>query len=737
MQDVEDDVTLVERDWLPVGQEPLPTGKITHLAVLRNDGISSVSLPSGEIDAEPEPSTGVYQRDTRYLSRLSFSFGGVEPVLLDAAQQGQALSAVFTNPAIRAPDGATIAAQTLFVRRRRIVSDRLLDVLTISNYSRSEESFELRVQFAADFRDIFEVRGHQRRSRAPRPSAHVDERTVVFTYDGLDKVQRRSIIRFDPAPGLLTESEASFHLVMAPRQTVMLEVEVCPEGAGPTVPYHVAANAVAQEERAWLERLTHIETDHEALNAAIRRSLLDIRALFSRLDGDRYVAAGVPWFDTLFGRDSLITGIELAPYTCEVLRSSLRLLARYQAKEDDPARDANPGKIPHELRFGELAGAGEVPFGRYYGSVDATPLFIMGAGEYYRWTRDRATIEELWPAIEAAMEWCRRALHVGVEGWLCYQRETAIGLENQGWKDSHDAVCWPDGELVEPPIGLIEVQGYLVSAFQHYAQLARILGRNGVEAAQDAAARLRARIEAEMTAPEVGYCFCIDGRGRPVPTAASNAGHMLWAGAARPDLAEVVARRLMLPDLFSGWGIRTLASTVGRYNPLSYHCGSVWPHENALIYAGMRRYGLDDEASTLGAALIQMALAFPGHRVPELLSGDARELRVVPTPYPVASRPQAWSAASVPYILSNMLGIRPGREGQVVVVRPQLPPDTHRARVRNLRCGGGSIDLAFTRHDGHISVEVENIRGDVEVVLSRNWPEEPGARNEDRGGREP
>jgi glycogen debranching enzyme len=359
-----------------------------------------------------------------------------------------------------------------------------------------------------------------------------------------------------------------------------------------------------------------------------------------------------------------------------------------------------------------------VPFGQDYGSVDVTPLFIVAAPEYFRWTGDRETTEQLWPSICRAMAWCDE--HAG-EGFLSYLRRSSHGLENQGWKDSHDAIVWPNGRLVDGPIALIEVQGYLAAAYEAFAQMAAVMQPPDKQPAPGKAARFLERVNAEFADEESGYALCLDGDGHRVPTPASNAGHMLWAGAARPDLAQKVAHRLMQPDMFSGWGIRTLSTSVAGFNPLGYHTGSVWPHDNALIIAGMRRYGFQAEAQRLGGAMLDAALNFPNYRVPELFSGDDRQFRHVPTPYPVSSRPQAWAAASVPYLLISLLGVCPGGSGHLYVSGPVLPKQLNWVRVRNLRLGDGSVDLVFQRHGDEVSVEAQNLRN-AEVVLSAAHP---------------
>ncbi len=724
-------------EWLPVGEEPHAPYNITGHTILRHNGLSALSLPNGDIDAArgDAESTGLYHRDTRYLSCLTLSFGRVAPMLLDAREVEGALSAIFTNPAIQArSDGRILPAQSLVLRRRRVVNDSLVESITVSNYSTASVSAELRVDFGADFSDIFEIRGFTRAGAPPFVETHVGEASVRFTSLGLDGRRRFSEIRFGTRPDLIDEHSATFRLALEPRQTLAIDIEVAVQDRIEGATFATLGVATAALERlrsSWLAEVTVFESDNDALDIVVRRALGDIQALWTRSGEGEYIAAGVPWFDTLFGRDSLITGIELLAWAPEALRVALRALARHQADSDDPVHDATPGKLPHELRWGELAAAGEVPFGRYYGSVDVTPLFVHAACEYYRWTGDGETIRELWPAIRRAVQWTRTHAAAGVNGFLSYSRVSARGLENQGWKDSHDGIVWPDGRRVDGPIALVEVQGYVAAALAAFANLAAVFGGANSAAAAREAAAFSERLDAAFGHEANGYVLCLDGFGAPVPTVASNAGHLLWCGAARPERAERVAARLFEPDSFSGWGIRTLASSVGRFNPLGYHTGSVWPHDNALILAGLRSYGFDDRAQLLASSLLAAAGSFTDLRVPELFSGDARDLRQVPTPYPVASRPQAWSAASVPYILSSMLGLRPGRPGQLAIVRPRLPEGVAWARLRNLRFADGSVALCFRRSGDRVAVEIESISGGIEVALAEQWPERaapPGPR---------
>ncbi|MCK9520787.1 MAG: hypothetical protein M0R74_17455, partial [Dehalococcoidia bacterium] len=405
-------------DWLPVGQEPHPVGSITHLLVLKWSEVSLVCLPTGDIDAHTEPASGLYRNDTRYLSQLRFSFGGVSPMLLDAREVEHGLSAVFCNPTILAPTGQVVAAQTLTVRRKRVLTEGLSEMLVISNYGREAVDAELRLDFDADFHDIFEVRGFQRvQERAP-VEAEVGKQSVTYRYLGGDGFERRTLVRFGRQPDRLTAKRAVFRLSLQPRELITFELNVMTERGFREYRYNEAAALVRRRQRSFLEESTQIVTDDERVNALINRSLLDLHALGGRIAGTPYIAAGSPWFDCLFGRDSLITGMELLAFRPELLAAALRILARYQATDMEPARDSEPGKIPHELRWGELANTGEVPFGRYYGSVDVTPLFIVALYAYWRWTGDEALVSELWPCVQQAYAWCVHATAQRPDGFL-------------------------------------------------------------------------------------------------------------------------------------------------------------------------------------------------------------------------------------------------------------------------------------------------------------------------------
>jgi glycogen debranching enzyme len=712
-----------QSDQLP-GLEPRPAHDISRLTVLRNEGVSLLCSAAGDFNSAQDPGAGLYHRDTRYLSRFEMLLGNSRMVMLDSQERGFWLTSTLTNPDLLDTYARVVAGQSVVIRRQSVIDGGLAVTVRITNYGKFPLAAPLQLIFGADFEDIFVIRGFARRSVKPSVSSRLGHGEVVHVYTGLDHVIRTLRMTFSEAPAQLEPGWAQFDLNLAPGESRELVVSaLIDDAAAPTHPEELVQRGV-HERRTWREALTSFESNNPRLDSLFQRCLDDLYSLRTRLGGRHFLAAGVPWFDALFGRDSVIAGIASLGLSPEILRDSLTLLAKEQATETDPGRDAEPGKIPHELRFGELANLGEVPFGRYFGSIDATPLFVLGCGEYHRWTGDLETVRSLLPAARRAIEWCLKKAHDHPLGALAYDRQSVNGLEHQGWKDSEAGICHSDGSAVSAPVALVEVQAYLAAALKAYAHLCSLAGEQpGIDTAAHLGAGLA--LLSERFVVDGKAALALDGTGQPVWTRASNAGHVLWAGACAQDDARKLAGQLMQPDMFSGWGIRTLARGVPAYNPLGYHVGSIWPHDNAMVLEGMKRYGLLDNVERLGSGLLDAMMGFPDGRVPELFSGEDRGGQQHPTPYPVASRPQAWSAASLPWTLMTMLGITPANSEFLHIVRPALPSWLGWARLRNIRFGSTTVDLFFRREHGHTSVEVERQSGPGSVVLSPNWPHPP------------
>jgi glycogen debranching enzyme len=454
--------------------------------------------------------------------------------------------------------------------------------------------------------------------------------------------------------------------------------------------------------------------------------MYDVRMLWSATtDGAGYPAAGTPWFDALFGRDSCILSMQMLAFQPQIARACLTLLAKWQGTRYDHARDEEPGKILHELRFDELTSAGELPYGPYYGSVDSTPLFVWLAGEYFAWTADEDFLRTLLPSIKRAVGWMRECGDAKGDGFLSYEKHSARGLVNQGWKDSWDAIAHADGSLATAPVALIEAQGYAYAAMSRIAPaLERVGADEFAEELRQGAATIHERFNQEFwMAPERYYAMAIDGDGHLVGSAASNAGHALWSGIVDPERSRDVVGRLMSPELFSGWGIRTLSEANPRFNPIGYHVGTVWPHDNSIAAFGLKMYGFESELNVLASAMFDAATSFEYFRLPELFGGERRMDHGPPVPYPVACRPQSWAAGAMPLIMQAVLGLYANApENRLRIANPQLPKWLNSVAVKRLRVGGGEVSLQYRRDADRTLVEVIEATGGLDVVISKTWP---------------
>jgi glycogen debranching enzyme len=512
-----------------------------------------------------------------------------------------------------------------------------------------------------------------------------------------------------------------FEYDLTPQSPAVLTVSIrCARQHRPVAPraYEVAESAaLAALERARADYAV-VETSSERFNQWLRRSAADLRMLESQTDEGAYPYAGVPWFSTPFGRDGIITALQTLWINPRIARGVLEFLSATQADHVDAAHDAQPGKILHETRSSEMARLGEVPFGRYYGSVDATPLFVILAGAYFARTADRAFLERMWPHVERALAWIDEYGDGDGDGFVEYARQSATGLIQQGWKDSHDSIFHADGSLAEPPIALCEVQAYVYEARLRAAEMADVLGNpDRAGALRAAAERLRGAFEDRFWCDaESTYAIALDGHKQRCRVRTSNAGHALFAGIAAPDRARRVADVLMSTEMFSGWGVRTLASGEPRYNPMSYHNGSIWPHDNGLIAAGLSRYGFDDLVAGPFAALFDASTSMDGYRLPELFCGFHRRSGEGPTLYPVACSPQAWASGVVFQLIQSCLRLSvdaPAR--RLSVDRALLPPFLTYLRVLNLELPFGHVDLLFEQHPLDVSMTVLRKQGDFEV----------------------
>ena len=667
---------------------------------------------------------GLFHDGTRHLSRFELLVGPGRPLLLSStiSDDNVVFSADLTNADVRL-DGAVVLphGEVHLLRSRLLHEGGYVERFRASNFAQHAIELPLTVRFDADFADIFEVRGTRRARRGERLPDEGGPHAVL-RYVGLDGLERRTRLRWSQPAAATGAGSATFLLTLDPLGVFSLELSVtCERGSErrPVRAYDEACGAARQARSALAAQSSRIVSSNDRLDRWIRRSTADLEMMLTETPEGAYPYAGIPWFSTPFGRDGLITAFELLWANPGIARGVLAFLADTQATSALDARDAQPGKILHEMRGGEMAALGEVPFGRYYGTVDATPLFVMLADAYVERTADLAFVERLWPHIVAATDWLDRWGDPDGDGFIEYARRSATGLVQQGWKDSQDSIFHADGTLAEAPIALCEVQGYAFGAWQGASRLASRRGDEATAARwQSRAERLRARFEEAFWCEDLGtYAIALDREKRPCRIRSSNAGHCLFAGLARPDRARQVAATLVADESFSGWGIRTVASHQARYNPMSYHNGSVWPHDNAIIAAGLARYGLTSAASVILDAMFSVSQAVDLHRLPELLCGFHRRGGEHPTLYPVACSPQAWAAGAVYLLVQASIGLHiDAWERRITFTRAALPESIESLQIENLQVGAATVDLLIERRLHDVAVRVLRRTGDVDVM---------------------
>jgi glycogen debranching enzyme len=666
---------------------------------------------------------GIYHEGTRFLSRLELCLDGHRPVLLSSTvkDDNAVLSVDLTNP--DGPDGDNpLERGTIhFVRTKFLWHGACYESVTVSNFGLTEHDIEVMFRFEADFADIFEVRGLRRQYRGRRLKDDIEHHRVVLSYQGLDGLIRRTRLEFSPTPTELFGSEARFGFRLQPKERRTLRLTVCcdAEQESPCLPYDGAYVNLTRGIKTARTEDCDIYTSNEQFNDWLNRSAADLHMMVTGTPVGPYPYAGVPWYSTPFGRDGLITALEFLWVNPSVCRGVLAYLAATQATDVIPEQDAEPGKILHETRRGEMAALGEIPFGRYYGTVDATPLFVMAAAAYFVRTGDLPFITSIWPNVEAALKWIDTYGDMDGDGFVEYARHSPNGLVQQGWKDSGDSVFHSDGTLAQAPIALCEVQGYAYAAKLGAADLASALGDVvRARALQDQAGVLKKRFEEAFWCEELAtYALALDGQKRPCRVRTSNAGHCLFTGIADLQHGRRAAATLLNPDSFSGWGVRTLSAAEARYNPMSYHNGSIWPHDNVLIADGLARYGLREMSLRILTGLFDASLFVDLHRLPELFCGFERRAGEGPTLYPVACAPQAWAAAAGFRLLQTCLGLTvDGVHSRVAFVDPVMPPFLQEVRIKNLGVGKSRLDLMIYGHDRNVNVEILRIDGHVEVT---------------------
>ena len=642
------------------------------LVALNAGSVFVLSSPTGDI--HPHTSEGFYAYDTRFLSTLRVTINGRSPSPVGTARFDSFMASFYSTFG----GGRSLPRAGISVARDRVVASGFHEDIALVNHNPAPVTLRLMISLGADFADVFEVRGRQIRKAGRVTVEQRDDSHMVLIYKR-GTFKRETWVSFTPKPNI-NGKIAGFEITLGPKESWKACVEVTPGLATSSPPMMCVQLALGnpfgayqrsggipieklkgQGEKEPLEDLPTLQTEHIGIQQAYGQSLSDLRALRMEQDGYSILAAGLPWFMAIFGRDSIISAIQTKLLGPELMIGTLNILATRQADEVDKFRESEPGKIPHEVRRGELSLLEEVPHSRYYGTVDATPLFVVLLHEAYQWTGDMGLLRRLLPAAEKALQWIDKYGDIDGDGFIEYRRRSRKGLRNQCWKDSWDSISYADGNLAGGPIAVAEVQGYVYDAKRRLAEIYRTLEDD--EAArrlEEEAQRLKENFNDAFWMPAEGYyALALDGRKRQVDSIASNAGHCLWSGIADEDKAPKVVERLMAPDMSSGWGIRTLSTEMSRYNPLSYHNGSVWPHDTSLIAAGMARYGYASEARELVYQLFEAVQTFPNYRPPELFAGYPRREHSRPMPYPGANTPQAWASGAVIYMVETILGLTP------------------------------------------------------------------------------
>jgi glycogen debranching enzyme len=716
-----DEVGVTQQYYIAAGSSPSDDRR----RVLKYGKCFAVFNRYGDIDPLGLGEHGIFYQGTRHLSEWVLSLWDAQPLLLSSTVKSDnfAFTADLANVDITEKRQLTIPRGTLHIVRSRFLWQGVVyDEIKMVNYGLSRLEIPFRLAIGADFADIFEVRGTRRERRGRRAEDEFSKHGILMRYEGLDHIERQTRIACEPAPEKVSSSELQFETTLGPGKSATFHLSVAcnPQPHQHFLGYARAMAGAETELKASSEKVCEISGSNDRLNRWIRRSLSDVEMMINGNPETNYPYGGVPWFSTVFGRDGIITAMEMLWIAPWIAKGVLVYLASTQATEVKEEVEAQPGKILHEMRRGEMANLGEVPFGQYYGSIDSTPLFLMLAGAYLDYTGDRELLLNLRPHIDLALEWIDRYGDIDGDGFVEYQRHGDKGLVQQGWKDSNDSVFHADGGLADAPIALCEVQGYVYAAKLAAAKMFGMWGDHLRRAALETeAADLQQRFEKAFWCEDLStYALALDGHKKPCRVRTSNPGHCLFSGIADSHRAGLVAHTLLSNDFFTGWGVRTVGSNESRYNPLSYHNGSVWPHDNAIIACGMARYGYREFAGRILMGLLDVSSAVELHRLPELFCGVDRRMGEGPTLYPVACSPQSWAAGAALMLLQSCLGASvDAAENKLIFKRPYLPDGIPQLWIRNLRVKDSRISLFLERHAGTVRLEVAEKQGEITLVV--------------------
>ncbi|HEU5452404.1 MAG TPA: glycogen debranching N-terminal domain-containing protein [Terriglobales bacterium] len=699
--------------------------KVNNLTLIDGKTFLSTTV-AGDICPAGAPDVGFFHDDTRFLSQMELRLGGHRSVVLSSSTEKTFSAQIeLTTGNITLRDSFDLPENTVHIRRQQLLAnDTFFDRLTFENFNLSPVRVLVEMLYEADFVDVFQVRGCARSDHGQYYKPIVKGNTLAFYYRGLDNILRHTLVEFDPAPEQVADTVARWELELPPLRQIQLNFRVRPfvEGhATRSTSYDQGASLRERREafERWEAESTRIKSSNEVFDEAMRTATADFHAL-QIPEGDQHViAAGIPWFATMFGRDSIIAAYQSLSLNPQLAADTLRVLARHQGTEVNDWRDEEPGKILHEYRTGEMTRCGEMPFGPYYGSIDATPLWLILLAETYNWTADDELVRELLPAAYRALEWIASYGDLDGDCFVEYLRRSPRGLANQGWKDSWDANIHRDGTIAKPPIALVEVQGYVYDAKYRMASLLRTFGDSvNAERLRKEASDLAKRFEKAYWMPARGfYAMGLDAEKKQIQIVSSNPGHLLFTRIVSKDRARAIVSRLMRDDMFSGWGWRTVSSDEKVFNPLSYHRGSVWPHDNSLIAHGMALMDFRSAALRCFTTLFQASLEFRDYRLPELFCGVQRHEYDEPVHYPVSCSPQAWASGAMILMLLSVLGIRPSAQRRELnIINPELPDWMEHLHLRNLRIGNSRVGLDFSRRGSRTFCNVVDVEGDKLLV---------------------
>jgi glycogen debranching enzyme len=679
-------------------------------------GVFVLCAPNGDIDNELNNGYGLFFHDTRFLEVAKLRINGQPLAVLLSNAEDNVFRAELTNADLELGHGKVLAKDRIGIRRQREIGRTVRETIELANYSSEAVHLEVELEFAASFESMFVVRGADLGRRGRLHPPRWAGKRLTFRYDGADHRRRTTKLTFSGPPARHKAGGTSFHVHLRPTTKTMITIAIELEDRGSGVLENQPTGKLSQSPL----QTVRVETDNPLFDRILSRSFADLRMLLMREREETFFAAGVPWYVALFGRDSIITALETLLYDPSIAANTLTLLANYQGKRQDGWRDEEPGKIPHELRVGEMANLHEVPQTPYYGTVDATPLFVVLLAEYVRWTGDVDLWQRLRGNIDEALTWIDRYADHDGDGFTDYQSRSNKGMANHGWKDSGNSIRNRDGSLAIPPIALVEVQGYVYRAKRDAAWLFRQDGdTERASRLEFEANKLRRRFKTAYWLPGERYlAVALQRDGRQAESITSNPGQALWSGIVDRDHAAAVARRLLDKALFSGWGIRTMAAGEVAYNPIDYQVGSVWPHDNAMIVAGLKRYGFEAQALRVFSAIFEAATLFRDFRLPEVFAGFSRDEYNVPVRYPVACSPQAWAAGAIPFLLQTILGIIPDAPArQLHIQRPCLPSWLGSVVIHGIRVGDAQLDLRYERSGDTTLVALLDRKGDVTVRI--------------------